>query len=130
MLDFKSQSLTDTETAPGQQSVQHLLLSIGLLDDGTHRLCIESWLMLISYNGHIDEAVIPLSRKQLFSVIIDCRGHNQLCQSNIIANRFGRKTRLMHRRNQTLYGQVVDCCEREVAKIRVEPFIDSVLPRR
>src|SRR6267142_1307446 len=104
------------------------MLSRCVLNDGTHRLTSEFWLPLIPNDGKVDELRIPLTRKQRFAFFTFCRRHNQLHQSGIVDYGFCRQPRSIHFCNQLFQGRVVDVCQRNVSKVRVEPLIQAILP--
>jgi hypothetical protein len=85
--------------------------------------------MLIPHNGQVYKLVVPLSRKQLLAVLVQCGGYDKFDQTDVGCNGLGRQSRLVHLRNQRLDGRIVDVRKREVSKVRVEPLVSAVLPR-
>lgn len=60
MTQFKPKSFTNSKTRSRHECVQHLVLSIGFLNDSGHGLGREGWLFLILVGRKIDEFMVPL----------------------------------------------------------------------
>lgn len=85
--------------------------------------------MLLLHNRQVYELMVPLARKQLFTVLVYRRVHDEFDQPDIIQNALRRQSRFVHLRNQCFDSCIVDARERGIAKVWVEPFVHAHFPR-
>jgi hypothetical protein len=120
-IDFESQRFSNSHSSSAQKDEKHLLSSFGTACNRIHHRVRERWLPLILNFRQIDEFMVPRSRVDAFSVLVDRRRHDHLDDLNYVEDCFWRQACIRHLRHQISHSKIVDRRNRQRTQIRFEP---------